>query len=142
MIVPLGWYMTYFLKWYFESIFIPKRIVLTVILKLLSFWVGVSTICKLIFSYSLWNDIYLSFWNEQSIPVFVLKCFMTVILKWGRQKFSYTKLFSLIKTEEIYWRKSAINNIFRIQIFTQCQCPYTCVEIHFIMKGGICNIRF
>ena len=92
--------------------------------------------------HSLWNDKWLSFRNEQSIPVFVLKCLMTVILKWGRQKFSSTKLFSSGKFEIFYWRKSAINNNFRTQIFTQCQCPYTCVEIQFFMKGGICNVRF
>ena len=57
-------------------------------------------------------------------------------------KFSYTKKFSSGKSEIFYWRKSAINSIFRIQIFTQCQCPYTCVEIHFIKKGGIWYVRF
>ena len=106
MIYFLKCNMTIILKWYFEIIFIPKKIVLTVILKSLSFWDLVSTISESnSICSSLWNDIWLSFWNKQSIPVFVLKCFMTVILKWGRQKFSSTKLFSLIKTEEIYWRK-------------------------------------
>ena len=39
------------------------------------------------------NDIWLSFRNEQSAYVYILKCFMTVILKWGGQNFRTQNYF-------------------------------------------------
>ena len=121
--------------------FPQKRIVLTFLSRLLTFRYQVSTICWKIFYdsrfemiydfhfemsnaflFSFWNALWLSFWNEGA-------------------KFSSTELFSSGKSEIFYWRKSAINNIFRIQIFTQCQCPYTCVEIYFKKGDGLlCQI--
>ena len=99
--------------------FPKKRIVLTVISRLLTFRYQVSTICWKIFYdsrfemiydfhfemsnaflFSFWNALWLSFWNEGA-------------------KFSYTKLFSSGLPRIFYWRKYHIIYIFRTQLFTQ-----------------------
>ena len=77
--------------------FPQKRIVLTIRLRLLIFRYQVSTISESNFlCFTFWNDIWLSFANEQG-------------------KFSYTKLFSSVITNTIYWRKYCIFNIFRTE---------------------------
>ena len=92
---------------YFHSL---KRIVLTVLSRLLTFRYQVSTICWKIFYdshfemsnaflFSFWNALWLSFWNEGA-------------------KFSYTKLFSSEKNQIFYWRKCSRINIFRTQTST------------------------
>ena len=127
--MALVWLMILFSKWYiiylFEMIFwnyflsLKKRIVLTVISRLLTFRYQVSTICWKIFYdsrfemiydfhfemsnaflFSFWNALWLSFWNEGA-------------------KFSYTKLFSSEKNQIFYWRKCIYYYYFRTQLFTQ-----------------------
>ena len=89
----------------------------------------------------------------------VLKWYMTFISKWVKAsylhfemlydchfkmrgtKFSYTKLFSSGEPQIFYWRKHPIIYIFRTQLFAQCLCPYTCVEIYFKKGDGLlCQI--
>ena len=105
---------------YFHSL---KRIVLTVLFRLLSFRYQVSTICWKIFYdtrfemiydfhfemsnaflFSFWNALWLSFWNEGA-------------------NFSYTKLFSSGEPRIFYWRKYCIFYYFRTQLFTQGLVP-------------------
>ena len=45
------------------------------------------------------NDIWLSFRNEQCVPIFILKCFMTVILKWGVENFRTQNYFGQENTK-------------------------------------------
>ena len=120
--MALVWLMILFSKWYiiylFEMIFwnyflsLKKRIVLTVISRLLTFRYQVSTICWKIFYdsrfemiydfhfemsnaflFSFWNALWLSFWNEGA-------------------KFSYTKLFSSEKTRYFIDENASIITIF------------------------------
>ena len=62
------------------------------------------------------NDIWLSFRNEQCVPIFILKCFMTVILKWGGKIFVH-KIVFVKRTKIFYWRKYPILYVFRTQFF-------------------------
>ena len=125
MIVFSKWYITYLFEMIFWNYFLSlkKRIVLTVLSRLLTFRYQVSTICWKIFYdsrfemiydfhfemsnaflFSFWNALWLSFWNEGA-------------------KFSYTKLFSSGEPRIFYWRKYPIIYIFRTQFFTQCLVP-------------------
>ena len=80
--------------------FPQKRIVLTIRSRVLSFRVWVSTISESDFLCpSFWNDIWLSFRNEQSVPIYILKCFMTVILKWGVENFRTQNYFGQENTK-------------------------------------------
>ena len=103
--------------------FPQKRIVLTVLSRLLTFRYQVSTICwkffydsrfEMIydfhfemsdaFLFSFWNALWLSFRNEGA-------------------KFSSTELFSSKESEIFYWRKHLILYIFRTQFFMQGFVP-------------------
>ena len=68
------------------------------------------------------NDIWLSFRNEQCVPIFILKCFMTVILKWGGKIFVH-KIVFVRKNQIFYWRKCIYYYYFRTQFFTQGLVP-------------------
>ena len=97
--------------------------------------------------------------TERFFMIPVLKWYMTFISKWVKAsylhfemlydchfemrgtKFSYTKLFSSGEPQIFYWRKHPIIYIFRTQLFAQCLCPYTCVEIYFKNGDGLlCQI--
>ena len=97
--------------------------------------------------------------TERFFMIPVLKWYMTFISKWVKAsylhfemlydchfemrgtKFSYTKLFSSGEPQIFYWRKHPIIYIFRTQLFAQCLCPYTCVEIYFKKGDGLlCQI--
>ena len=96
-------------------LFPQKRIVLTVISRLLTFRYQVSTISESnlyalrfemiyvfhfemskAFLFTFWNALWLSFWNEGA-------------------KFSYTKLFLSEDDKIFYWRKCPITSFFRIE---------------------------
>ena len=103
--------------------FPQKRIVLTVLSRLLTFRYQVSTICWKIFYdsrfemiydfhfemsnaflFSFWNALWLSFRNEGA-------------------KFSSTELFSSGEPQIFYWRKCIYYYYFRTQFFTQGMVP-------------------
>ena len=107
--------------------FPQKRIVLTVLLRSLSFRVWVSTISESNFLCpSFWNDIWLSFRNEQSVPIYILKCFMTVILKWGVENFRTQTYFGQENTK--YFNDENITFLyFSYTDFYARLGPYPCV---------------
>ena len=149
--MALVWLMIYFsicsmtivLKWYFEITFIPaKRIVLTVLSRLLTFRYQVSTICWKIFYdsrfemiyafhfemsnaflFSFWNALWLSFRNEGA-------------------KFSSTELFSSGEPQIFYWRKCIYYYYFRTQLFTQGIVSLSLRWNKFFKKGDglLCQI--
>ena len=133
-----------FLKWYFEITFIPskKGLCWPSVRKHFHFEFGSAQSLKAIFDaprfemiydfhfemskalmFTFWNALWLSFWNEG-------------------EKISYTKLFSSEDDKTFYWRKYIYYYYFRTQFFTQCSCPYACVEIKFLEKGDglLCQI--
>ena len=63
-----------------------------------------------------WNDIWLSFRNEQCVPIFILKCFMTVILKWGGKIFVH-KIIFVRKKPDILLTKIPNNLYFFVHRF-------------------------
>ena len=106
---------------YFHSL--KKRIVLAIRSRVLSFRVWVSTISESNFLCpSFWNDIWLSFRNEQSVPICIFKCFMTVILKWGVENFRTQNYFGQENTK-YFNDENTTFYIFRTQIFTQGLVP-------------------
>lgn len=149
--MALVWLMFYFsicsmiivLKWYFEIIFIPqKRIVLTVLLRLLSFRVWVSTIYRKIFYdsrfemiydfhfemskgvlFTFWNALWLSFWNE------------------GDKIFVH-KIIFVRRTPNILLTKILHNLYFSYTVFYVRLGLYPCVEIYFWRKETVCYVRF
>ena len=74
------------------------------------------------------NDIWLSFRNEQCVPIFILKCFMTVILKWGGKIFVH-KIVFVRRTPNILLTKILHNLYFSYTVFYVRLGPYPCVEI-------------
>ena len=103
--------------------FPQKRIVLTVRLWLLTFRYQVSTIYKSNFWCStVWDDIWLSFANEQKIFVH--------------------KIIFVRKTPAILLTKIPYNLYFSYTAFYARLGPYPCVEIKFLEKGDglLCQI--
>ena len=142
MIVLLISSMTIILKWYFESVFIQKRLCWPSFWNYYLFEIRSAQSAKTVFYvlrfemiydchfemskaflFSFWNALWLSFWNEGG-KIFVHRIIFV------------RRIWNILMTKILYYY------YFLTQIFTQCQRPYTCVEIHFIMKGGICNVRF
>ena len=68
------------------------------------------------------NDIWLSFRNEQCVPIFILNALWLSFWNEGA-KFSYTKLFSSKESEIFYWRKYIYYYYSRTQFFTQGLVP-------------------
>ena len=111
--------------------FPQKRIVLTIRSRVLSFRVWVSTISESNFLCpSFWNDIWLSFRNEQSAYVYILKCFMTVILKWGGKIFVH-KIIFVRRNHDVLLTKIQLLLLFSYTVFYARLGPYPCVEIKF-----------
>ena len=129
---------------YFEITFIyrKKRIVLTVLLRLFSFRVWVSTIYRKIFYdsrfemiydfhfemskgvlFTFWNALWLSFWNE------------------GDKIFVH-KIISVRRTPNILLTKIQLLLLFSYTVFYARLGPYPCVEIKFLEKGDglLCQI--
>ena len=110
---------------YFEITFISrkKRIVLTVRLRLFTFRYQVSTIYKSNFWCStVWDDIWLSFANEQKI--FVHK----IIFVRRAPNILLTKIMHFL--------------LFSYTVFYARLGPYPCVEIYFWRKETVCYVRF
>ena len=101
--MALVWLMIYFsicsmtivLKWYFEITFIPsKKDCADHPFEITYFSIsGQHNLLKDFLWFPFRNDIWLSFRNEQCVPIFILKCFMTVILKWGGKIFVHKIIF-------------------------------------------------
>ena len=88
------------------------------------------------------NDIWLSFRNEQCVPIFILKCFMTVISKWGGENFRTQNYFRQKKTRYFIDENTSIITIFVHSFLRKALCPYPCVEINFLRKETVCYVRF
>ena len=141
--MALVWLMMYFSKWYFEIIFFPlKKDCADGPFEITYFSIsGQHNLLKDFLWFPFRNDIWLSFRNEQCVPIFILKCFMTVILKWGVENFrtqnyygqENTKYFNDEKTTFLY---------FSYTVFYARLGPYPCVEIKFLEKGDglLCQI--
>ena len=67
------------------------------------------------------NDIWLSFRNEQCVPIFILKCFMTVILKWGGKIFVH-KIVFVRKKPDILLTKMHLLLLFSYTAFYARHC--------------------
>ena len=84
-----------FLKWYFEITFFPLKMDCADRPSEITYF-SISCQHNLLKDF-LWfpfrNNIWLSFRNEQCVPIFILKCFMTVILKWGGKIFVHKIIF-------------------------------------------------
>ena len=91
--------------------------------------------------FTFWYDIWLSFRNEQCVPIFILKCFMTVISKWGGKIFVHRIIF-VRKIRNILLTKIPYNLYFSYTAFYARLGPYPCVEIKFLEKGDglLCQI--
>ena len=87
------------------------------------------------------NDIWLSFRNEQCVPIFILKCFMTVISKWGGKIFVHRIIF-VRRTPNILLTKILHFLLFSYTVFYARLGPYPCVEIYFWRKETVCYVRF
>ena len=87
------------------------------------------------------NDIWLSFRNEQCVPIFILKCFMTVISKWGGKIFVHRIIF-VKRIGNILLTKIPHFIYFSYTVFYARFGPYPCVEIKFLEKGDglLCQI--
>ena len=87
------------------------------------------------------NDIWLSFRNEQCVPIFILKCFMTVISKWGDKIFVHRIIF-VKRIWNILLTKIPHFIYFSYTVFYARLGPYPCVEIKFLEKGDglLCQI--
>ena len=106
---------------YFHS---PKRIVLTVRLRLFTFRYQVSTISESNFlCFTFWYDIWLSFANEQG-KIFV------------------HKIIFVRRTPDVLLTKIPYNLYFSYTVFYARLGPYPCVEIKFLEKGDglLCQI--
>ena len=122
--------------------FPQKRIVLTVRLRLFTFRYRVSTISESnLLCFAFWYDIWLSFRNEQCVPIFILKCFMTIISKWGGKIFVYRIIF-VKRIGNILLTKIPHFIYFSYTVFYARLGPYPCVEIKFLEKGDglLCQI--
>ena len=104
--------------------FPQKRIVLTVLLRLFTFRYQVSTISESNFlCFTFWNDIWLSFANEQG-KIFV------------------HKIIFVRKNLDILLTKMHLLLLFSYTAFYARLGPYPCVEIKFLEKGDglLCQI--
>ena len=132
-----------FLKWYFEITFIPsKKDCADRRFEITFFSIsGQHNLLKDFLCSSFWNDIWLSFRNEQRRPIYILNCFTTVILKWGRENFRTQNYFGQENTK--YFNDE--NTTFLYFSYTDFYArlgPYPCVEIKFLEKGDglLCQI--
>ena len=118
------WLMILVLKWYFEITFISRK--------------------KGLCWPSVWDYLLFDIRSAQSTKRFYVPRFEMIYdchFEMRGTKFSYTKLFSSGEPQIFYWRKHPIIYIFRTQLFAQCLCPYTCVEIYFKKGDGLlCQI--
>ena len=71
---------------------------------------------------SFWDDLWLSFRNEQYSSVFVSIWYMTVISIWRRKNFRTENYFRQRGWLKTSWRKCPLNPYFRTQIF-RSDCP-------------------
>ena len=149
--MALVWLMIYFsicsmtivLKWYFEITFIPsKKDCADHPFEITYFSIsGQHNLLKDFLWFPFRNDIWLSFRNEQCVPIFILKCFMTVILKWGGKIFVH-KIVFVRKKPDILLTKMHLLLLFSYTVFYARLGPYPCVEIKFLEKGDglLCQI--
>ena len=149
--MALVWLMIYFsiclmiivLKWYFEITFIPrKKDCADRPFEITYFSIsGQHNLLKDFLWFPFWNDIWLSFRNEQSAYVYILKCFMTVILKWGGENFVH-KIIFVRRTQNILLTKIMHFLLFSYTAFYARLSPCPCVEIKFLEKGDglLCQI--
>ena len=132
-----------FLKWYFEITFFPlKNDCADRHFEITYFSIsGQHNLLKDFLWFPFRNDIWLSFRNEQSVPIYILKCFMTVILKWGG-KFFVHKIIFVRSNPNILLTKIPYNLYFSYTAFYARLGPYPCVEIKFLEKGDglLCQI--
>ena len=117
-----------FLKWYFEITFISSKkdcadhpFESTFISSL-----GQHNLWKQFICPSFWNDIWLLFRNEQSAYVYILKCFMTVILKWGVENFR-TQTFFRQENTKYFNDENTTFLYFSYTVFYARLGPYPCV---------------
>ena len=124
--------MTIVLKWYFEITIIPsKKDCADRPFEIIFFSIsGQHNLLKDFLWFPFRNDIWLSFRNEQCVPIFILKCFMTVILKWGGKIFVHKTIF-VRKIRNILLTKIPYNLYFSFTAFYARLGPYPCVEIKF-----------
>ena len=120
------------LKWYFEIIFIPlKKDCADRPFEITYFSIsGQHNLLKDFLWFPFRNDIWLSFQNEQCVPIFILKCFMTVISKWGDKIFVHRIIF-VKRIGNILLTKIPYNLYFSYTAFYARLGPYPCVEIKF-----------
>ena len=87
------------------------------------------------------NDIWLSFRNEQCVPIFILKCFMTVILKWGGKIFVH-KIIFVRKIRNILLTKIPYNLYFFVHSFLRKAWSLSLRWNKFLKKGDglLCQI--
>ena len=132
-----------FLKWYFEITFFPlKKDCADRPFEITYFSIsGQHNLLKDFLWFPFRNDIWLSFRNEQCVPIFILKCFMTVILKWGGKIFVH-KIVFVRKNQIFYWRKCIYYYYFRTQLFTQGIVSLSLRWNKFFKKGDglLCQI--
>ena len=121
-----------FLKWYFEITFISrKKDCADRPFEITYFSIsGQHNLLKDFLWFPFWNDIWLSFRNEQSVPIYILKCFMTVILKWGGKIFVHRIIF-VRSNPDFLLTKTPYNLYFSYTVFYARLGPYPCVEIKF-----------
>ena len=132
-----------FLKWYFEITFIPsKKDCADRPFEITYFSIsGQHNLLKDFLWFPFRNDIWLSFRNEQCVPIFILKCFMTVISKWGDKIFVHRIIF-VKRIWNILLTKIPHFIYFSYTVFYARLGPYPCVEIKFLEKGDglLCQI--
>ena len=129
--MALVWLMILFSKWYiiylFEMIFwnyflsLKKGLCWPSFRDYLLFDIRSAQSAERFFMIPFRNDIWLSFRNEQCVPIFILKCFMTVILKWGGNIFVH-KIIFVRKKPDILLTKMHLLLLFSYTAFYARHC--------------------
>ena len=124
------------LEWYFEITFISRKkgLCWPSVWDYLLFDIRSAQSAERFLWFSFRNDIWLSFRNEQCVPIFILKCFMTVISKWGGKIFVHRIIF-VKRIGNILLTKIPHFIYFSYTVFYARLGPYPCVEIKFLKKG-------
>ena len=136
--MALVWLMILFSKWYiiylFEMIFwnyflSPKKGLSDRHFEIAYFSIsGQHNLLKDFLWFPFRNDIWLSFRNEQCVPIFILKCFMTVILKWGGKIFVH-KIIFVRRNHDVLLTKIQLLLLFSYTVFYARLGTYPCVKI-------------
>ena len=132
-----------FSKWYFEIIFFPvKKDCADRPFEITYFSIsGQHNLLKDFLWFPFRNDIWLSFRNEQCVPIFILICYMTIDFKWAGKIFVH-KIIFVRRTLNILLTKMHLLLLFSYTAFYARLGPYPCVEIKFLEKGDglLCQI--